>query len=516
MYKTFVIAFVCASGLLSGCHAQVDGIDVRDMMEEMEHVWVDNDGTNSNGFLKDVSPCLNYASGSSNQGRQTSAQWVRFAFHDFVTADAATGTGGMDASLGFESNRGENHGPFVNDSLTLFKPTVSAYLSMSDNAALAVVAAVAKCGGSDSGINLRVGRIDATSAGPAGVPGPPTDLNKTLAQFAASGFDASDTIALTACGHSLGRVHNSDTAIVVNSSFVSPTNLDGGDPFDSTPGVFDPNNINEYLNGTGNLGGPLCTAANVAFRSDYRLYISDNNATVQSMSEETAFQSRCNSLFEKMIDVVPSTVTLSDAVQPMEWKAVDVMMDVSSAGNVSISGLIRNLYTTTQPPDTVSYTTTSSTTAKSSTATSSKKSGSGTSVFGSTTYWPFNSTIASGTTSLSFNNVSYPINDNIFVLPAQSSFDSKTGSLVVKSAALTSASGDGDMTAVFYVPTDQEGTISPKIVHKNVTMTSFGTAGAYTLYSSDAVTASSTGTVIVKVIQGDASSRTVKSTIFAS
>lgn len=90
MYKTFAIAFVSAFGLVSGCHGQVDGIDVRDMMEEMEYIWVDNDETNSNGFLKGVSPCLNYALGS---GEQTSAQRVRFAFHDFVTANVANDTG---------------------------------------------------------------------------------------------------------------------------------------------------------------------------------------------------------------------------------------------------------------------------------------------------------------------------------------------------------------------------------------------------------------------------------------
>ncbi|KAK6610596.1 WSC domain-containing protein [Botrytis cinerea] len=494
MYQIFAIASIFSLGFLGVCHGQVTGIDVRDMMEEMEHIWVDNDGTNSNGFVKGVSPCLNYALGSSNQGEQTSAQWVRFAFHDFVTANTTTGTGGMDASLGFESTRGENHGLFVNDSLTFFKPTVNAYLSMSDNIALAVVASVAKCGGSNSGIKLRVGRIDATSAGPAGVPGPATDLNTTLAQFAAAGFDASQTIGLTACGHSLGRVHNSDTPNVVNSSFVTATNLDGGEPFDSTPGVLDPNNINDYLDGTGNRGGPLCTAANVADRSDYRLYISDNNATIQTMSEETAFQTKCNSLFEKMIEVVPSTVTLSDAVKPMEWKAVDVLMDISLRGDVSISGLIRNLYTTTQPPKTVSYSTNSST-GNSSTGTSTR--------------------LLREQHLLSFNNVTYSVNDNIFVLPAQSSFDSSSGSVIVKSAALTSASGNGVMTAVLYVPTEQEGTISPKIVQQNVTLTSYGTAGAYTLYSTDTVKISSTGTVIVKVAQGDSSSRTIKVTTFA-
>ena len=72
------------------------GVERRDQMEEMEHLLVDNLGTNSNGFIAAVSPCLNYigfASDPKDRGEQTSAQWVRFAFHDFVTADRVAGTG---------------------------------------------------------------------------------------------------------------------------------------------------------------------------------------------------------------------------------------------------------------------------------------------------------------------------------------------------------------------------------------------------------------------------------------
>jgi len=60
-----------------------------------------------------------------------------------------------------------------------------------------LVASVSTCGGSDTGIPLRVGRIDATEAGPSGVPEPTTDLETTLAQFTSAGFSQSETIALT-------------------------------------------------------------------------------------------------------------------------------------------------------------------------------------------------------------------------------------------------------------------------------------------------------------------------------
>lgn len=44
-------------------------------------------------------------------------------------------------------------------------------------------------------IKLRVGRIDATGPGPAGVPEPTTDLDTTLATFSKAGFSQSEAIA---------------------------------------------------------------------------------------------------------------------------------------------------------------------------------------------------------------------------------------------------------------------------------------------------------------------------------
>lgn len=55
--------------------------------------------------------------------------FVRVAFHDFAPANVAKGTGGLDASLGFETNREENHGAAMNDSLTFFAPFVNKYAS---------------------------------------------------------------------------------------------------------------------------------------------------------------------------------------------------------------------------------------------------------------------------------------------------------------------------------------------------------------------------------------------------
>jgi hypothetical protein len=94
--KSFASTFVSIFTLLCTTLADFPGIDRQDMIEEMEHLLVDNLGTNSIPIVSAVTPCSNYAGFASNpqyRGEQTSAQWVRFAFHDFVTGNVASGTG---------------------------------------------------------------------------------------------------------------------------------------------------------------------------------------------------------------------------------------------------------------------------------------------------------------------------------------------------------------------------------------------------------------------------------------
>ena len=54
--------------------------------------------------------------------------------------------------------------------------------------------ALTTCSGFDPAVPLRVGRVDATEAGPTGVPEAFTDLNTTLAQFSRAGFNQSEAI----------------------------------------------------------------------------------------------------------------------------------------------------------------------------------------------------------------------------------------------------------------------------------------------------------------------------------
>jgi len=70
------------------------------------------------------------------------------------------------------------------------------------------------------------------------------------------------------------------------------------------------------------------------------------------------------------------------------------------------------------------------------------------------------------------------------------------------------------MTATFYVPTTQLYTRAKSVENVTVAMTEYGTAGDYTLYASNATVLDDNASIVVKVIQGDAISATVKSDLF--
>lgn len=193
-----------AFGSFSNVYAAFFYPDVQSSL--LEHILVDTHGAYASGFAFAITPCTYYVSGAQTLGRETAAQWLRVAFHDFVTAHVSEGTGGIDASIGFETLREEDSGTAFNDSLLFFRPFVSSKVSMADLIAISVSVSVGNCGGPQ--IPVRGGRIDATEAGPFGVPAPDTDLHTTLQYFANSGFNQVDSIGLTACGHTMGSVHH--------------------------------------------------------------------------------------------------------------------------------------------------------------------------------------------------------------------------------------------------------------------------------------------------------------------
>lgn len=234
------------------------------------------------------------------------------------------------------------------------------------------------CGGQR--VPYRSGRVDALQADPTvGVPAPETNLEETLVFFERAGFDQTDSIGLTACGHTMGSVHHVSLHALTNTpgyfpssnhstqaslvkhasgclihllqggfpdvvpeSAVTPNNTNGGLSFDTTRVAFDTKVVHEYIDWTGNKGGPLVTTNNITTRSDLRLYESDGNATMQALYDiGDGFLGTCIDLMGRMINTVPAGVELGSPISPMDIKPVNVTFDVDEQGGMELSGKIR-------------------------------------------------------------------------------------------------------------------------------------------------------------------------------
>jgi hypothetical protein len=140
----------------------------------------------------------------------------------------------------------------------------------------------------------------------------------------------------------MGSVHHSNFPTVVPESAVTPNNTGGGIHLDSTPGVFDDHVVQEYISGTGQGGGPLVTSFNVSSRSDLRLYLSDDNATMSTLAAQgIGFLDTCVDIMQRMIETVPKDVVLSDVIKPMIIKPINATLDLDSTGKLTFLGIIR-------------------------------------------------------------------------------------------------------------------------------------------------------------------------------
>jgi len=78
-------------------HAARRGIALSERVDAMEFILVEQ----ASPFTTPIIPCNHFIdevdslppSEPPNTGEQSSAEWVRLIFHDFVTADIAAGTG---------------------------------------------------------------------------------------------------------------------------------------------------------------------------------------------------------------------------------------------------------------------------------------------------------------------------------------------------------------------------------------------------------------------------------------
>jgi hypothetical protein len=255
------------------------------------------------------------------------------------------GTGGLDASLQFELNNGENTGPGHGTTLTFYANYLTSRSSMADLIAAGVRASVRSCGGPV--VPLKLGRVDAGQAGASGVPQPQNSVVTFRQQFDRMGFSPAEMIQLVACGHSLGSVHSTEFPNIVPASV-------GQIPLDTTNTVYDHNVVSEYV--SGNTQNPLVVGPAVALgrHSDFKVFSSDANVTIRAMNSATAYRDTCQTVLQKMIEIVPDGVTLTDPIAPYTVKPVDMQLTLNTGGTTFLlTGFIR-VRTTEIPGNSIS------------------------------------------------------------------------------------------------------------------------------------------------------------------
>jgi catalase (peroxidase I) len=135
---------------------------------------------------------------------------------------------------------------------------------------------------------MRGGRIDVTVAGPIGVPQPQNGQGIFINQFTRMGFNSTDMIKMTACGHTLGGVHAGDFNNIVAPGTV-PNDFQ---LFDNTL-EFDNAIATRYVNGPDT--NPLVVGISVANtrNSDFAVFTADKNVTIKAMTVAATFNSMC-------------------------------------------------------------------------------------------------------------------------------------------------------------------------------------------------------------------------------
>ncbi|KIK65754.1 hypothetical protein GYMLUDRAFT_39276 [Collybiopsis luxurians FD-317 M1] len=278
------------------------------------------------------------------QSTTVAAQWLRIAYHDMSTHNKFDGTGGLDASIQFELERTQNVGIGMAQSLADFATLLvtTPFFGTADLIALGAVFGVASCGGPI--IPYRAGRVDATRAGPPTVPLPQQDLASHIESFRRQGFSQTEMIALVACGHTLGGVRQVDFPTIVTN----PTTIMAN--FDTTP-TFDNTVVSQYLQNT--TQNVLVVGPNITTRSDFRIFSSDGNATMQSLLSPTTFDDTCANLIERLINTVPNGVTLSEPIaEPFDYLVTNPLFSYRS-GLFSMTTALRVLNLSNNPRRTV-------------------------------------------------------------------------------------------------------------------------------------------------------------------
>lgn len=444
-----------------------------------------NTGYRARGFAVPVTPCGFSANGA---GRIAAAEWIRTAFHDMATGNVYLGNGGLDASIVFELG-GDNPTPDFDTTLTTFTPYLTSRSSMSDLIAMGMYTAVRSCGGPI--IPVKTGRIDATEAGSPGVPQPQNSLGTFQNQFLRMGFDSSQMIAVVACGHTLGGVKSKNFPQIVPAG-TAPNDFK---QFDSTA-KFDEKIASDYVGGKST--DPLVVGPSRAAGrdSDFRVFNSDGNATISTMADPATFQSTCQAMLQKMIEVVPGSVTLTDPIVPYDVKPVALQLTLQAGGSeIQFAGEIR-VRTTSRPASQISsvqlvYKDRTGGSDCGTCQISATTKGTAAGFDDTFSFYAFSAripsqssisafnvliTLASGGTEL-YNNggQGFPIQDSVMLQAPQSCV---VGNALTVTAAVRSPATSADLVLSLKVP---RGYITPDLQSQTVTMTKQSTVGPYSI-----------------------------------
>ncbi|KAI0119166.1 heme peroxidase [Daldinia grandis] len=468
--------------------------------DELEEIMYQVKGYRARDFGGTVIPCSNEASGP---GRQNAAEWLRAAFHDMATTTylSSIRAGGLDGSLQYELTSSDNIGPGFNTTLKFMADYYTSRSGVADLIALGVYYAVRSCGGPV--VPVAGGRVDALAAGPIGVPLPQNTAFTFEQQFTRMGFSKTEMIQVTACGHSIGGVHENEFPEIVPVGSTS----NGEAPLDSTVAAFDNKVVTEYI--AGNTTNPLVVGPSIKAtrNADYKVFNYDSNVTVKAMAGAAEFNSICATVLQKLIDTVPDGVVLSDPIQPYSIKPVDMQLTLNSdPSTMQLAGLIR-VRTTDIGGDSVSSLTLNYKDRTGSNNCGSTNCAYTATLLGSTQgfddqfiWFPINTDIptstgissftvtlnmADGTTKTYDNNGStYPIQDVIFIQQPQSCLLS--GTLSITAAVRNDRKSlPVNMFISYKASTGNPNRPVPTLKSATITMTEGTCVGLYTFYTAD-------------------------------
>ncbi|KAJ3147264.1 hypothetical protein HK101_002229 [Irineochytrium annulatum] len=208
-----------------------------------------NNGCGISGFV-----------GSPGMSRNLAALWIRAVFHDGISFDPVTRTGGLDGSVANEFNAHEAFGlrdslvvsefdfsNFTGDTLgTDFITSFNTrpYVTVADGIPIAAAASIAACGGPNIAIGLGRETVKKGVQNDVSlIPDDPTVSVATLYLdfFQRLGFTKLEMMILVSGSHTMGGAHRLITPSVTYEDFA---------PFDDTPDKFDNNIFHKMLNGT--------------------------------------------------------------------------------------------------------------------------------------------------------------------------------------------------------------------------------------------------------------------------